>query len=115
MGPQYFGVCKCYIFYDTTDKYVSLPAIAVLFSERVEQVLAVKVLITAQCSAATLDIRKSHCETEAGVELFKAVMCCLFFPFSGSLTLPGFTIHILLLLVWPHIQAAGVNISFGFS
>ena len=92
-----------------------LEAIAVLFSERVEQVLAVKVLITAQCSAATLEIRKSHRQTEAGAELFKAVMCCFFFPFSDSLTLPSFTVSLLLLLAWPQVQATGDNISFGFS
>ena len=102
-------------FYEATNMYVSLQAIAVLFSERVEQVLAVKILITAQCSAATLDIRKSHRQTEAGTELFTAAMCCLFSPLSDSFTLPSFTIAILLLLVWPQVQAAGVNIFFGFS
>ena len=90
---------------------IFLHAIAVLFSERVEQLLPVKVLITAQCSFATLDIRKSHCETEAGTELFTAAMCCFFSPLSDSLTLPSFTIAILLLLVWPQVKATGVNIA----
>ena len=90
---------------------IFLQVFAFLFSERVEQVLAVKVLITAQCSASTLDIRKSDCQTEAGVELFTTVMCCLFSLFSDSLTLPSFTFHILPLLVWPQVQATGDNIA----